>query len=300
MKPAFIGIGAHKAGTTWLYSQLEAHPEIGFTTGEERSGRIAAKERHFWCRALHERRVRPRWPGPLEEGLAAYRASLPDGVISGDITPHYAVLGDEVVRQVAESLPGLRLIYLLREPRARAWSSAVSSYVELGGSAQDPDPARRSRGRKAPVERSRHVEVWEPPVERAAASFDEQAEGWLRSRLTGSVVRSHSDYAANVSRWRRHFPPEALLLATTDEVAADPRGLLRRVFAHVGAAPGFADLIPEQRLAAWVNPHRPAPRVPPALQGVLDETYLPLVEPLEQLTGWDLRRWRERPAEYGN
>jgi hypothetical protein len=287
VKPAFLGIGAHKAGTTWLYRQLAAHPEIGFTADEKRVGRIAMKERHFWCRDLHSRRDRPRWPGPLDQALVAYRARLPDGKISGDITPHYAILDEEVVRQVAESLPGVRLVYLLREPRTRAWSSAVSGYMELVP--DSPGPAQ-----------SRLVRVWQVSDKRLPASFDERAEQWLRRRLIGSVLLAHSDYASVVKRWRRYFPEEALLLVTTDDVSTDPRGLLRRVFRHVGADPVFADRIPDADLAAWVNPHRPAPRVPLALQGVLDETYLPLVEPLERLMGWDLSRWKERPAEYGD
>jgi len=287
VKPAFLGIGAHKAGTTWLYRQLETHPEIGFTIDEGRPGRIPVKERHFWCRALHTRRVKPRWPGPLDQALGAYRASFPDGVISGEITPHYAVLDDEVVRQVAESLPGVRLIYMLREPRARAWSDAVSSYAELASGTGDPGGGRRAQ-------------VWEMPRGREAASFDEQAEGWLRARLTGQVLLSHSDYASIVQRWWLHFPEEALLLAITDDISTEPRPLLRRIFGHVGADPAFADRILDGELAAWVNPHRPAPRVPAGLQAVLDETYLPLVEPLERLTGWDLSAWRQRPAEYGD
>lgn len=286
MKPAFLGIGAHKAGTTWLYRQMTAHPEIGFSVDKERPRRIAAKERHFWCRDLHIRRERPRWPSPLDEALAAYRASFPDGKIGGDITPHYAILDSEAVGLVAEYLPGVRLLYLMREPRARAWSSAVSSYAES-------HQACEGAGRR------RRAEVWEVPIEREPAAFDQQAEEWLRQRLTWSELVAHSDYATVVTRWRRYFPKEALLLATTDDMSADPRGLLRRVFGHVGADPNFVDRMPDRRLAAWVNPHRPAPRVPVSLQAVLDETYLPLVEPLERLTGWDLSRWKQRPAEYG-
>jgi hypothetical protein len=287
VKPAFLGIGAHKGGTTWLYRQLEAHPEIRFSTDGQGAGRIPVKERHFWCRALHDRRVRPRWPGPLDRALVAYLVSFPDGVITGEITPHYAVLDSAVISQVAESLPGVRLIYLLREPRARAWSSAVSSYAEIEAGTQGPG-------------RTRRAEVWDAPLARESTVFDGRAEEWLRGRLTGSVALSHSDYASVVTRWRRYFPEEALLLATTDDISVDPRGLLRRVFRHVGADPGLADRMSDEDLAAWVNPHRPAPRVPVGLQAVLDETYLPLVEPLEHLTGWDLSRWKERPIEYGD
>lgn len=35
----FLGIGAQKAGTTWLYEKLRLHPDIAFPAG---------KEVHFW------------------------------------------------------------------------------------------------------------------------------------------------------------------------------------------------------------------------------------------------------------
>src|SRR5262249_41035314 len=37
--PDFLGIGAQKAATTWLYENLKRHPEIEFPAG---------KEVHFW------------------------------------------------------------------------------------------------------------------------------------------------------------------------------------------------------------------------------------------------------------
>ena len=37
----FLGIGAQKAATTWLYANLDLHPQIAFPAG---------KEVHFWDR----------------------------------------------------------------------------------------------------------------------------------------------------------------------------------------------------------------------------------------------------------
>jgi hypothetical protein len=39
--PTFLGIGAQKAGTTWLHRMLSLHPDIGMPE---------QKELHFWDR----------------------------------------------------------------------------------------------------------------------------------------------------------------------------------------------------------------------------------------------------------
>ena len=39
MKPDFLGIGAQKAGTKWLYDQLIPHPQVYLTP---------IKEIHYW------------------------------------------------------------------------------------------------------------------------------------------------------------------------------------------------------------------------------------------------------------
>lgn len=101
----FIGIGAQKAGTTWLYEMLSRHPGIAFPAG---------KELHFW----DAQRAR---------GLPWYDALFPDtpGQLNGEITPAYAMLASECIAQVKQAYPNLRLFYILRNPIHRAWSSAL-------------------------------------------------------------------------------------------------------------------------------------------------------------------------------
>ena len=45
MYPDFIGIGAQKAGTTWLYRNLQAHPQI----------HMPHKEVHYFDRRIYDR-----------------------------------------------------------------------------------------------------------------------------------------------------------------------------------------------------------------------------------------------------
>ena len=47
MYPDFIGIGAQKAGTTWLHRNLQLHPQIW----------MPRKEVHYFDRKIHEPRL---------------------------------------------------------------------------------------------------------------------------------------------------------------------------------------------------------------------------------------------------
>src|SRR4030095_2170645 len=48
--------------------------------------------------------------------------SKPEGLISGDISPVYAVMPAKLVAKVAEASPTAKIIYLLRNPVDRKWS----------------------------------------------------------------------------------------------------------------------------------------------------------------------------------
>lgn len=104
--PDFLGIGAQKSGTTWLYENLKRHPGIGFP---------ADKEIHFWDR-------------DLEKGVQSWLDLFVDADAQrklGEITPAYAILDEDVVHQIAALIPQVRLFYSIRNPIERAWSSAL-------------------------------------------------------------------------------------------------------------------------------------------------------------------------------
>lgn len=104
----FIGIGAQKAGTTWLHEQLCRHPEVYFERG--------IKEFHHWDR--QER-------GEAVPTLAHYQARFgTESQCSGDITPAYATLQPETIAQLASAFPRLKILFILRDPVDRAWSAA--------------------------------------------------------------------------------------------------------------------------------------------------------------------------------
>ena len=102
----FLGIGAQKAGTSWLYEMLKLHPGVTLP---------AVKEIHFWDMQC-EKGVE--WYAALFENDGAQQKQ-------GEITPAYSVLPVEVSREIHAFSPRLRVIYVTRKPIERAWSAAL-------------------------------------------------------------------------------------------------------------------------------------------------------------------------------
>jgi hypothetical protein len=101
----FLGIGAQKAATTWMYEHLQRHPEIRFPGG---------KEVHFWD--LHRGRGVQWWLNIFSQGGSCKQ---------GEITPAYALLEESTIREICAIAPELRVFYSIRNPIARAWSAAL-------------------------------------------------------------------------------------------------------------------------------------------------------------------------------
>lgn len=106
--PDFIGIGAMRAGTTWLYEQMLGHPQLRFPAG---------KETNHWT-AWHGRGV------PAAAYLRRFGGREP-GRLAGEISPEYAALEPGVIAEVRRHVPEARLFVILRSPVERDWSEAL-------------------------------------------------------------------------------------------------------------------------------------------------------------------------------
>ena len=188
----FVGVGAAKAGTTWLYRYLRQHPDV-FTP--------AIKELHYW-----DDRFRPDaseeillargyslWRekfavdlGRLEAEAAlnsdprltlrinalrdrlamssddnTYRAYWrsrvgPRQKAFGEITPAYALLPLQALQKLRDQHPKIRVIYLLRDPVDRLFSHVRMPDVRYPGlSAVESFEMALAKG-DSRVERSRY------------------------------------------------------------------------------------------------------------------------------------------------
>lgn len=106
--PDFLGIGAQRAATTWLFECLDRHPDI-FVPCE--------KEVHYFDEKYHRG-----W----EWYATHFREADPNQIV-GEITPNYLDV-DAAADRIATDCPSAKLFVVLREPVSRA----ISSYELLG------------------------------------------------------------------------------------------------------------------------------------------------------------------------
>jgi len=106
--PDFIGIGAQKAGTTWLFENLIAHPKIFMPY---------FKEVHYFNRISDVE-------GKIHQYSKYFKKAKSDQIV-GEITPAYSILAESRVREMKKIMPELKLIFIMRNPIKRAFSHAM-------------------------------------------------------------------------------------------------------------------------------------------------------------------------------
>jgi len=109
--PDFIGIGAQKAGTSWLHAQLCRHPGI-WTPGKEMHyfDRLDGTHDADWYRSLF--------------------ASAPTASITEEITPKYAICDSTAIAHMYAVAPHAKLLFMVRHPVDRYWSQCLVKYTE--------------------------------------------------------------------------------------------------------------------------------------------------------------------------
>jgi hypothetical protein len=229
----FLGIGAQKAGTTWLYEQLRKHPDIGFPAG---------KEIHFW-------------DAQRERGLDWYRGLFQSrDLVEGEITPAYAFQADVTVAEIASAFPDLRLIYIMRNPIDRAWSSALMA------------------------------------LRRSEMEIDEASFGWFRDHFNSRGSLARGDYERCIRTWRRHYPATSLLLLFFEEIVKNPRKVLQLCATHIGIDPSPFQGTPEEALKQRVH-EGSGKKMPEDVRELLLTLYEPRIRSLQSYLGCDLNHW---------
>jgi hypothetical protein len=118
--PTFLVIGAMKAGTTALNEWLGLHPDC-FTA--------EAKELNYFS-----------LPELYPDGLAGYERHFAgtDAVVRGEASPTYAFwpMRPDVPERIAATLPGVKLVYCVREPISRMRSNYL--HARLNGTETRP------------------------------------------------------------------------------------------------------------------------------------------------------------------
>jgi hypothetical protein len=170
--PDFICIGMQKAGTGWLYDQVQYHPdfwmppmkEIRYFVRDQRLKNVTdlldkarnhpqRLEKRFerWRRwderdyeFLTEAAALSGQPLNFEAYAALFRFKR--NLLSGDITPGYSGMESQVIEQIAARFPDIRIVFLIRDPVSRAWSQiSMAHRNDSFNESIAADPARFAR-----------------------------------------------------------------------------------------------------------------------------------------------------------
>ncbi|MFN3953130.1 MAG: sulfotransferase domain-containing protein [Pararhodobacter sp.] len=184
-------IGCQKGSTSWLHSALALHPDThAFPNSEPTTS--TDKEAHFWDWNHHR-------------GVEWYRTLLtpPEPHLrSLDFTPEYAFLPDEKIAECKALNPDARIIYILRDPMARAVSALRMHILWRFGPDHDT------------------------PLQLDDTFFKLMGQ----ARMDG-----HGSYARNHAAWQRHY--NEILVLNYEDFHADRLGSLERVLTFCGLAP---------------------------------------------------------------
>ena len=197
--PDFLCIGAQEAGATTLHELLRAHPGVFLPP---------LKEVHYF--SLHFDR-----PLPWYESVFA---SARPGQVAGEITSYY-LFHPAAPARIAATVPGVRLIVLLRDPVDRA----ISGYFH----------SRRHGMEPLGIE-----EAFEAEEERTRDAERDLAEPGRRNsshQWHGYVARSR--YELQLPRYLERFPRSQVLLIRSEDLFAEPVVACRSLLDFLGLPP---------------------------------------------------------------
>lgn len=287
-KPTFLGIGAHKAGTSWLYKQLIGHPEVYMPPKKEihffdRSPRYLSPNalaesspllRPFKLEPRDLRKMsvdfmrmvkcalttdfeRAEW---YQKWLFGYYNE--DWYTSlfhqsaryntcGEISPSYSILESQDIARIKDLNPDMKLILMLRDPIDRAWSN-----IRFGS----------DRGR----------------LDVNLESPDDIIEALQQPKV---VLRG--DYERTLNNYLEHFDSSQVLVCFYEAIKHDPVGLMAGVTAFLGISAFAEGNINYQKRVNASKP-RPMPRV---VKDYLLEIYAPKVERIAKTLGSYANIW---------
>jgi hypothetical protein len=246
--PRFIIGGAPRSGTTFLCHAFERHPEVYIARP------YIPEPKVFMTEAAGSADYRARY--------ARFFADAPPRSALGEKTSYYLESAEACAR-IGETLEAVRLVFLVREPVARAYSNwlrtrknglemlAFEEAVELEG--RRPSPL--------------------PPEQAYARPFD-------------YLVRGQYDVFA--ARYYERFGRDAVSFFVHEELEARPADVLRAIQRFIGVEP--VDLGAES--IGLVN--SVAETGPPLARETelrLRERMAPAVRRFQALTGLDVSAW---------
>jgi hypothetical protein len=233
--PDFICIGMQKAGTGWAFDQLQFHPDFWMPPIKElhyldretpKFGNAKAKLRRakkFQKNKTHRRDGAPTHRRPWDErdlefltdavsmagspvdlGRYATLFRFKGPLLSGDVTPGYSGIGEELIAEIGKTLPDVKIVYLIRDPVTRLWSQ---------------------------ISMANRREKFDLRLLKKPKKFREFLDDFKPFQKVGFPART-------AERWERFAPKVRFQHFFFDDIAIDPHETRKRLLTYLGGDPG--------------------------------------------------------------
>jgi len=250
--PDFLIISPPKTGSTWLASNLQCHPEV-----------FLARMKEVKYFSMYHRWLDLDWyAGHFRQAGAR---------LKGEASPSYALLPCGMIRWIHSLMPRVKLLFLMRDPVARAWSHARHNY----------------RYREANFENFR-------------GDLESVPEGIWRENFRHPWPLASGDYLGQLRRWLSVFPGEQIHVDLYERLSTDPEALLLRALAFLGVRTESLDwpvFRTREIILPGVDKTLPAP-LARDLQGLLRERTRQLETFLRDAFSLDVRESWENTLDH--
>jgi hypothetical protein len=238
--PQFIIAGAQKAGTTSLFGYLEGHPQCR---------PASTKEVHYFDKNYGRGEIWYR----MHFGFSSANSAAAGGGIQNFESSPYYMCEPRVPERMKQLLPGVKVIFLVRNPVSRAYSHYQHSVLRRREPLSFEDAIAAEQERLA-GEEARLI------ADPSYMSFAHQHYSYLLRGL----------YADQLVRWQEHFSPEQMLVIEAERMFQQPADVFDRVlhflqldswqpktFQNLNAGRYKLPMRPETKemLAAFFAPH---------------------------------------------
>lgn len=206
LMPDFLIIGTQRGGTTSLYHYLTQHPYVATAS---------VKEVHFYDKNFRKGMwwYRAHFPTSLERQFTKSMRQQP--FVTGEASPYY-LIHPLAPKRVAQTLPHIKLIALLRNPVDRAYSHYLLQRWSDTESLSFADAIAREQDRIA----EESARIAQDP---AYNSHGHQHYSYLARGL----------YAEQLQRWLEFFPRDQFLILKSEDLYEDPLAVLKETLAFL-------------------------------------------------------------------
>jgi hypothetical protein len=206
--PDFMIIGPQRTGTTWLYKNLREHPQIFLTNPKE----------IFYFSFLHEPKHCPDcsndlawyikffYDNPIEYLVKNIRALIKyqefyTPKVRGEASATYAILPEDIIREIVTLNPDLKVILFIRNPIDRTWAHAKLVFKN---------------------ERQKRL---------SDATEKEVIEFFMRNY---NYLLASGQYTKIIDKWSSFLEQGNIFVGLFDDIHRNPKELLLRVFDFLG------------------------------------------------------------------